>query len=214
MLWKDLRKFNIDELVLEINRRLEEFKSLSKVADTLGVSESTIRKFITSRGYKRDGNVFVLIDDICNHREHIHKKEKMTIENTDVINVPDLKENMIFLSNETETLKDMIEWFKSKDDKSITNVIEVVEGVKIDLPESDIKRTTIRINTKVWDMFNELVEENKPIDKHDLMGMALLEYINRYKKSNKYMYDVDKTDIEFGEIDLGIDEVLYYEDDL
>ena len=31
-------------------------------------------------------------------------------------------------------------------------------------------------------MFNQFVEENKPFDKHDLMGMALLEYINKYKK--------------------------------
>ncbi|CEK33597.1 hypothetical protein UMC2_08471 [[Clostridium] sordellii] len=88
---------------------------------------------------------------------------------------------MIYLSNETETLRDIIDWFKSRDDKSNTSVIEVVEGIKIDLPEATIKRTTIRINEKVWEMFNELVEENKPIDKHDLMGMALLEYINKYK---------------------------------
>ncbi|MFH5796781.1 hypothetical protein ACHM2U_15375, partial [Clostridium perfringens] len=67
-------------------------------------------------------------------------------------------------------------------DKNSTSVIEVVEGIKIALPESPIKRTTIRINEKVWNMFNELVEENKPVDKHDIMGMALLEYINKYKK--------------------------------
>lgn len=185
MLWSDLRKCKIDDIVGYINENLLELGSLKKVADNLGANESTIRKYITNRGYKRIANEFVLLDDKCNPREHtqeIDKKESSnTSENTSVINFTDIKENMIYLSNETETLRDIIDWFKSRDDKSNTSVIEVVEGIKIDLPEADIKRTTIRINTKVWDMFNELVEENKPIDKHDLMGMALLEYINKYK---------------------------------
>lgn len=182
MIWSDLRKCEIGDLIGYINEKIEEHGSLIKVAEHLGVNESTIRQYITKRGYKRVGSGFALSDDTCNHREHTPKKEKVTTENTDVINVPDLKENMMYLSNETETIKDMIKWFKGRDAKSNTDVIEVVEGIKIDLPEAPIKRTTIRINEKVWDMFNDLVEENKPIDKHDLMSMALLEYVNKYKK--------------------------------
>lgn len=186
MIWSDLRKCNIEDIVKYINEKLLELGSLKKIADSLGANESTIRKYITNKGYKRIDNQFVLLEYSCNPREHTQNNSKIetkiTSENTGVINFTDIKENMMYLSNETETLRDIIEWFKCKDDKSNTDVIEVVEGVKIDLPEADIKRTTIRINTKVWDMFNELVEENKPIDKHDLMGMALLEYTNKYKK--------------------------------
>ena len=182
MIWSNLRKCKIEDTVGYINEKLIELGSLKKIADTLEANESTIRKSLTSKGYKRVGNQFVLKDDICNLREHTQEKEQMTTENTSVINLPDIKENMIYISNEMDTLKDMIQWFKTRDDKSNTDVIELREGIKIDLPEADIKRTTIRINTKVWDMFNELVEDNKPIDKHDLMGMALLEYVNKYKK--------------------------------
>lgn len=182
MIWSDLRKCKIEDIVKYINEKIEELGSLKKVADNLQANESTIRKYITSKGFKRIGNTFVLKDDTCNLREHTQKKEQMTNENTSVINLPDVKENMIYISNEIDTLKDMIQWFKTRDDKSNTSVIEVVEGIKIDLPEANIKRTTIRINEKIWDMFNELVEENKPLDKHDLMGMALLEFINKYKK--------------------------------
>lgn len=185
MIWSDLRKCDIKDIVGYINEKLEEYGNLTKVADSLNVNESTIRQYITKRGYKRVGNVFVLQDDKCNPREHTQKiginKSSNTSENTSVINFTDIKDNMIYLSNETETLRDIIDWFKSRDDKSNTSVIEVVEGIKIDLPDAPIKRTTIRINEQVWDMFNELVEENKPTDKHDLMGMALLEYINKYK---------------------------------
>lgn len=187
MIWSDLRKCKIDDIVGYINEKLLELGSLKKVSDNLGINESTIRKYITNRGYKRVGSKYVLIDDMCNPREHTKKINKNelsnTSENTSVINFADIKDNMIYLSNETETLRNIIEWFKSKDDKSNISVIEVVEGIKIDLPEAPIKRTTIRINEKVWDMFNELVEENKPIDKHDLMGAALLEYINKHRNN-------------------------------
>lgn len=186
MVWSDLRKCKIEDIARYINEKINEFGSLKKVGDNLQVNESTIRKYLTSKGYKRINNEFVLSDDICNLREHTSKKNDLslsnTLYNTSVINLPDIKENMIYLSNEMDTLKEIIDWFKFKDDKSNTNVIQVVEGIKIDLPEANIKRTTIRINESVWDMFNELVEENKPIDKHDLMGMALLEFINKYKK--------------------------------
>lgn len=86
----------------------------------------------------------------------------MNQKKTNKMNLQNIKENIDYISNEIDTLKDIIHWFKSRDDKSNTNVIKVVEGIKIDLPESPIKRTRIRINTKVWDDFNELVEENKP----------------------------------------------------
>lgn len=185
MVWSDLRKCKIDDIVGYINEKLSELGSLKKVADNLGANESTIRKYITNRGYKRVANEFVLQDDKCNSRDYTQEVDENesnnTSEHTNVVNFTDIKENMIYLSNETETLRDIIEWFKSKYDKSNTSVIEVVEGIKINLPESPIKRTTIRINEKVWNMFNDLVEANKPIDKHDLMGMALLEYINKYK---------------------------------
>lgn len=187
MTWSNLRKCKIEDIVGYINEKLIELGSLKKIADTLEANESTIRKYLTSKGYKRIGNQFVLKDDTCNLREHTHykgdsKTDTPTKENTSVINLPDIKENMIYISNEMDTLKDMIQWFKTRDDNSNTGVIELREGIKIDLPEANIKRTTIRINEKVWDMFNELVEENKPIDKHDLMGMALLEYVNKYKR--------------------------------
>ena len=186
MIWSDLRKCKIEDIVGYINEKLIELGSLKKIADTLQANESTIRKYLTSKGYKRVGDQFVLKDDMCNLREHTHDYHKIvgvnTTENKDVINLPDIKENMIYISSEMDTLKDMIQWFKTRDDKSNIGVIELREGIKIDLPEADIKRTTIRINSKVWDMFNELVEENKPIDKHDIMGMALLGYINKYKK--------------------------------
>ena len=119
---------------------------------------------------------------MCNQECNTPKENKEITNNiTSVFNNTEFKDNMLFLHNEIDILKNIIEQFK-QDDKSNTNVIELREGIKINLPEANIKRTTIRINETIWDRFNRFVEDNKPFDKHDLMGMALLEYMNKYKK--------------------------------
>lgn len=182
MLWNELKKYKIEDIALYINQELEKDKSLISIASELGVNESSIRKKLTTNGYKRINNQYVLKDDTCNQECNTPKENKEITNNiTNVFNNTEFKDNMLFLHNEIDILKNIIEQFK-QDDKSNTNVIELREGIKINLPEANIKRTTIRINESVWDMFNQFVEDNKPFDKHDLMGMALLEYINKYKK--------------------------------
>lgn len=182
MLWNELKKYKIEDIALYINQELEKNKSLISIASELEVNESSIRKKLTTNGYKRINNQYILKDAICNQECNTPKENKEITNNiTSVFNNTEFKDNMLFLHNEIDILKSIIEKFK-QDDKSNTNVIELREGIKINLPEANIKRTTIRINESVWDMFNQFVEENKPFDKHDLMGMALLEYINKYKK--------------------------------
>lgn len=183
MLWNDLKKYKIEDIVVYINQELEKNKSLISISEALKVNESTIRKKLTSNGYKRLNNQYVLKDDTCIQECNTPKENKEITNNiTNVFSNSEFKDNMLFLHNEIDILKDIIKQFK-QDDKSNINVIELRDGIKIDLPESNIKRTTIRINEVVWYMFNQFVDENKPFDKHDLMGMALLEYINKYKKT-------------------------------
>ncbi|RRH40358.1 hypothetical protein EGL86_19915, partial [Clostridioides difficile] len=55
--------------------------------------------------------------------------------------------------------------------------------ISIDLPDQSIKRTTVRINNTVWDMFNEFADKNKHYDKHDLLSQLLLESLLKYVKS-------------------------------
>lgn len=189
MTWQDLKKLNIEDIVKYINKQLQVKGSLKKIADELGVNESTIRKYVTNKGYKRVGNEFVPSDDTCNSECNLSKEntkeatknKEITQQNTNVFNNADFKENMMYLNDEVGAIKEMLQWFKTKDDKGNTNVIEIKEGINIDLPQANIKRTTIRINEKVWDLFNEFVEDKKFYDKHDLMGQALMEFMEKYK---------------------------------
>lgn len=189
MVWNDLKKCKIEDIVGYINELLEQNNyNFTKVSSGLGASESTIRKFITSRGYKRLDNIYQYVgekDDRCNLRGNtpndpiINDSDDSSM--TGVISSPDIKENLIYLTKEADTLKSMINWFKTRDDICNTGVIEVKEGIHIDLPEANMKRTTIRINEVIWNEFDKFVEDNKPYEKHTLMAQALKEYMDKYK---------------------------------
>jgi hypothetical protein len=88
---------------------------------------------------------------------------------------------MINLVNQYDKLQEMINWFNDKDNINNT-VIEVNTGITIELPEAPIKRTTIRVNEKVWNDFIYLAEANSEFDKHNLLSMALKEYVEKHKK--------------------------------
>ena len=181
--WNELKKCAIEDIVGYINEKLSENGyNATKVAKELGVGESTIRNFLKSKGYKRVNKLgyelFGEKDDTSNLRGNTPIKEH---KETDIISKQDFADNMKYISTEIDTLKDIITWFKNKDDKGNTSIIEVVEGIKIDLPESDIKRTTIRINEKIWNEFDIFCESHKPYDKHTLMAQALKEYMEKHR---------------------------------
>ncbi|MFD3158869.1 hypothetical protein ACFIJ5_18835 (plasmid) [Haloimpatiens sp. FM7330] len=100
--------------------------------------------------------------------------------------------NILSLAKNYDKISKVLEWFENKnddkcmtDDTCVTNVIEVIDDkIKINLPDSEEKRTTIRVNAKVWDDFNEFCssENNKHLKKRDILSMALLEFIDRYKR--------------------------------
>ena len=133
MNWNDLKKCDISDIVEYVNEKLIEYKSLKKVSDKLEINESTIIKQLNIKGYIRKENKFVLLEYKCNPRSNtVENKDKPSISNQDdisnidVISTPKLKENMLYISQESETLKEMIEWFKiNKMSKPNSEVIEL-----------------------------------------------------------------------------------------
>ena len=64
----------------------------------------------------------------------------------------------------------------------ITDVIEINNGIEINLPKAPIKRTTIRVNEEVWNQFQSLADDNPQYDKHDLLSQAILLFVEKFKK--------------------------------
>ncbi|MBN8049498.1 hypothetical protein J0A94_16860, partial [Paraclostridium bifermentans] len=98
-------------------------------------------------------------------------------------NANNIKQDMIEIVEHKGEIFDMLNWFKNRDDNSMTEVIEVInKGIKIDLPESETTRTTIRINKIIWDEFDLFCSENKEFNKQDLMAQALKDFMCNIRK--------------------------------
>ena len=171
--------------ILELQEQGVPRKEIYKIMEYKEIS--SLNRFMKRRGFSLDGELFIKNEaPIINTEDaksniNIINKEEAT---EDMINViPEgFKENMINLVNQYDKIQEMINWFNTKDDIDNTNVIEVNTGIRIDLPDAPIKRTTIRVNEKVWNDFLDLADANSEFDKHSLLSMAIKEYVEKYKK--------------------------------
>ena len=171
--------------ILELQEQGVPRKEIYKIMEYKEIS--SLNRFMKRRGFSLVGELFIKNEapNITNEDDksniNIINKEEAP---EDMINaIPEgFKENMINLVNQYDKLQEIINWFNTKDDIDNTNVIEVNTGIRIDLPDAPIKRTTIRVNDKVWNDFLDLADANSEFDKHSLLSMAIKEYIEKYKR--------------------------------
>ncbi len=179
------------EQVQYINNQLKEGYSLTKISKELGVGRSTItdRFKKVNYSYSKDSNEYIYNDSVTAVEKvvrDIKVKEDITIKeideklnngsNTDVSLMSDkvVQSNLVNLSNEYQTLIEMIELYKKNSTILSTQIV-------IDLENTDNKLTTLRVNTNVLRQFNEFIDEHKEYKKVDLVSMALKEYMSNHK---------------------------------
>lgn len=183
-----MRRSN-EETVKEVLKLQNEDYKLTEIAKKMEASPETIRRAMNRSGYKTKNGRFIKNDDKCNTniiQENTEKAEQLQVEIISseaaaIISNDDIKNNLLKIVNQYDKIQKVIDWFDSRDDKDNTNIIQVNTGLKIELPEADIKRTTIRVNEKVWNSFNNLADKYKEYDKHSLLSMALKEFVERYQ---------------------------------
>ena len=170
--------------ILELQEQGLPRKEISKIMEYKRLDYMT--NFMKRKGFILDGDLYIKAEapiiapeDDKDNTNIINKEEAP--ENMVNLLPEDFKENMINLVNQYDKLQEMINWFNDKDNINNT-VIEVNTGITIELPEAPIKRTTIRVNEKVWNDFIDLAEANSEFDKHHLLSMALKEYVEKHKK--------------------------------
>ena len=181
----------MDDKVIKILELQEQGVPRKEIYKIMKYKEiSSLNRFMRRKGFILDGELFV--KEVADNIAQVNTKDDK--DNTNIINkeeapenlinvIPEgFKENMINLVNQYDKLQEMINWFNTKDDIDNTNVIEVNTGIRIDLPDAPIKRTTVRVNDKVWNDFLDLADANSEFDKHSLLSMAIKEYVEKYKK--------------------------------
>ena len=166
-----MAKRNADETFKMVLELQEQGLSRHDIKDRLGYKRlDSVTRIMTERGYTIDKSLDKYI---------INKDDKgMTISIQ-----KDLKNNIINLANDYDKIQEVLKWFENKaNDNGMTEVIEVInEGIKINLPEAETIRTTIRINESTWNRFKKFAEEHKEFNQQDLMAQALEEYMNKHK---------------------------------
>ena len=179
------------EQVQYINSKLKEGYSLTKISKELGVGRSTMTGRFNKINYfySKESNEYIYNDSVTDVEKvvrDIRVKEDITIKeideklnngsNTDVTLISDkvVQSNLINISNEYQTLIEMIELYKKNSNILSTQIV-------IDLETTDNTLTTLRVNTDVLRQFNEFVDEHKEYKKVDLVSMALKEYMSNHK---------------------------------
>lgn len=179
----DRNKFDLlssEDKINYINEELLKGKTVIRIREDLNIGEKSLQRIIKDSGYKYNQKLKRYDKQ---HTEIIQTKE-YDKDNTNIIPY-NIKDDLIEIVQMKDDLKELIRNYKEGYDKEHTQVIEVIsdEGIKIDLPESEIVRTTVRVNKEVLDRWNEFSEKHKEFSKTNLLSSCMLEYIDKYDKN-------------------------------
>ena len=166
-----------------INELLREGKTVKEIRELLGYSEKKFQKEIKNLGYKFDqrlkkyiNNDIVKLSDsnsntLCNTTCN-------TASSTEIINKSD-KENLNFIGENIEILKEMLMYYK-RNKESNTNNNGIVIYLIDDKHKDNGKPKSVRVNYFIWEEWKEFTSKNSFSSK-DLISMALKEYMDKYK---------------------------------
>lgn len=193
---EEFNKLEVLEQIQYINKQLENNKSVTSACKEIGVGRSTIRDRFKKANYiyYKDLNKYIhnksVTDVILSKIEvsngcissDINKENNNNITDvlqtdtvTEIINKSDeeIKNNLLDLVSNYDVLKDIIELHRRN-----TSVIK--QQIVIDIEESDSKLTTLRVNSKVLEQFNDFCKDNKQYKKVDLLSQAMKDFIEKY----------------------------------
>lgn len=146
-----------------INKELEN-KSLTKISEELKVSRKTIRNRFEKIGYSYDKQ----------RKKYIIETNKEDFNNT--INTKLLLEKMKGLERQIKTLEE-----KFKLIKDIPKIKEH-EEININSLEGETVSRCYRLNKEVQKEFSDFCKRNSSYKVQDILGTALVEFMEKYKK--------------------------------
>ena len=171
--------------------------SLTNISKTLNISRKTLTNRFAKIGYAYDDNSKSYIYNSAKADKINSRSSKSTSnnsvpvkeynENTDVFLNANMKEKFVWMMNNFDVLESIINERIQGEYKENT-IVEVSNlGFVIDLPPLDnVKdrayQTTIRLNKKVWEEFNELFNNQySNLNKYDVISVCFQVFIAKYK---------------------------------
>lgn len=179
----DRNKFDLlsnEDKINYINEELLKGKTVIRIREDLNIGEKSLQRIIKDSGYKYNQKLKRYDKQ---HTEIIQTKE-YDKDNTNIIPY-NIKDDLIEIVQMKDDLKELIKNYKEGYDKEHTQVIEVIadEGIRINLSNSEVVRTTVRVNKDVLDKWNSFCDKHKEFSKTNLLSSCMLEYIDKYDKN-------------------------------
>lgn len=183
---EEFNNLDILEQVEYINNELIN-SSLNKIAQSMGMSESTIRDRFKNKGYKRQGKKYTKVNKSIPTEEEPENKpikklsntpKKTTNTNTQEDKIKALEGQIKSLENEIKNI------YKLLNSKVCT---EVNKGIHKDIIHKDIEglrgtettRRTYLIYNDIDKRLQEHIQANKQYKIQDIINSILVEYLNK-----------------------------------
>lgn len=199
--WYSLAPIQRIQLILDLLDKGYTTDMLNEYFDVK--TKRVINDFMNSRGYRKKNNTYVLKQEIT-HSTHTPNTQNIKQQYNVLPNIQIDEEtiiNLLNLSKRASIFQEIADLYeKGKSVEFLTNAAlnaskdiskdtlqgECIEVIDTTMPieklEGEIKRTTIRINEHVMDEFNNLWREKYfKYKQHDLLAIALKDFIKKYK---------------------------------
>ena len=177
-------KLTINEQLEYFNQELIKGNTLTNICKSIKIGRSTVSDRFKKINYKfnKDTNQYEYIEnndsntDVIKHKNSNSRNISIADTVNEVINISseDIKKNLLDLATNYEIIQEIIANYKC-------NTSVVKEQIIIDLPKSDSKIITWRVNQEVAEIFNEFANKNNQFKKVDLISQALLDFVNKYE---------------------------------
>lgn len=190
---EQFNKLDIKLQLEHFNKLLKQFNSISQVCKKIGIAPSTIKDRFKAHGYYFDVKIkeYLEVVERVNNTEdydrHIKSYTDKVNQNDKMTDVIHYNTKELVLNSESLKAIEFITLNLSKLENIVNNVDEIscnigYDTIKIDIPDVENIRTTIKVNSEVWRLFSELAIKNKLFDKQDLISQALFNFYKVYSK--------------------------------
>lgn len=153
-------RLNIEQKAMLVNAMLRSGETLTSIAKKFQMARSSLQSPFRAAGFKfdRKNNQYVYDDEVM----------------TNPLTTTEIKERLI-------RIEELIRRYLANE--PLQNYQPSNELI-VDIPSGKEIRVTIRVNEKIWQEFNDFCEKRPHFYKKDLLGIALLDFMEEYKSRN------------------------------
>lgn len=195
----DLNEFMelpIQDQIQYINDKLDQGLKMDQIRSLIGIGEKKLQRHIKDNNYKYDNKTKRYICNMNMLQEPVHSEIKLqedvgevakVIEHKYNMNVlpevldPNNQQKLINILQMYDKLQDMYKWYEIQQLQDKIVDMDPPE-IKVAINDNEVLTRSFRIYKDTYDIWGKFCKENSNYKVLDLLSMALLEYVEKYKK--------------------------------